>query len=114
MYFRFQDKLMSVTEFIESMQRKTRQNSLPSAMPQSNNSTKNDTRSTSENQFINIVFFTEEKLVTTVKRRYETQVPIFLFLFISNEFIYYFHLNRFQILFQKHYKNYHQKYALKY
>lgn len=65
---------MSVTEFMESMQRKTRQNSLPSSIPQPNNSIKNDTRSTSESQLINIVFFTEEKLVTTMKRRYETQV----------------------------------------
>lgn len=67
---------MSVAEFMESMQRKTRQNSLPSVISQSNNSIKNDTRSTSENQLINIVFCTEEKLVTTVKRRFETQVHI--------------------------------------
>lgn len=70
---------MSVTEFIESMQRKNRQNSLSSNLPQSNNNTiKNDSRSTSENQCINITFFTEEKLNTTVKRRYESQVLIYI------------------------------------
>lgn len=75
--FRFQDKIMSVTEFIESMRRKKRQNSLTNIVPQINNSVKNDTRPTSENQYINIVFIIEEKLVTTVKRRYESQVLIF-------------------------------------
>jgi protein tyrosine phosphatase len=75
--FRFQDKVMSVTEFLELMRRKNRENSLTNIIPQINNSVKNDTRSTSENQYINIVFIIEEKLVTTVKRRYESQVSIF-------------------------------------
>lgn len=75
MYIRFQDKFMSVTEFIEFMRRKNRQNSLTSVISQSNNSMKNDLRSISENQSINIVFFTEERLTTNVKRRFENQVP---------------------------------------
>lgn len=75
MYIRFQDKFMSVTEFLEFMRRKNRQNSLTSTIPQINNSMKNDTRSISENQSINIVFFTEEKLTTNAKRRFESQVP---------------------------------------
>lgn len=75
MYFRFQDKFMSVTEFLEFMRRKNRQNSLTSTIPQINNSMKNDTRSISENQSVNIVFFTEEKLTTNAKRRFESQVP---------------------------------------
>lgn len=64
---------MTVTEFIESMRRKNRQNSLTSIIPQIN-TVKNDSRSINENQYINITFLTEEKLVTTVKRRYESQV----------------------------------------
>ncbi|XP_025409124.1 LOW QUALITY PROTEIN: eIF-2-alpha kinase GCN2 [Sipha flava] len=71
---KFQDKVMSVTEFLELMRRKNRENSLTNIIPQINNSVKNDTRSTSENQYINIVFIIEEKLVTTVKRRYESQI----------------------------------------
>jgi len=77
MCFRFQDKLMSVTEFIDSMRKKNRQNSLTSATPQSNSLVKSDCRSNTENQHINIVFITEEKLTTNVKRRYESQVEIF-------------------------------------
>lgn len=72
--FRFQDKIMSVIEFLEFMRRKNRQNSLTNILPQINSSVKNDSRSTSENQYINIVFIIEEKLVTTIKRRYESQV----------------------------------------
>lgn len=90
---------MSVTEFIEFMSRKNRQNSLTNIIPQTNSSIKNDSRSTSENQYINIVFITEEKLVTSIKRRYESQVIIFkkcnilqnsLFYFISLDFKCYF------------------------
>lgn len=66
---------MTVTEFIESMRRKRRQNSLTTIIPQTNNVVKNESRVTNENQYINITFLTEEKLVTTVKRRYESQVP---------------------------------------
>lgn len=75
-YFRFQDKLLSVTEFLELMRRKNRQNSLTSIIPQNTSSVKNDSRSFSENQYINIVFITEEKLTTNIKRRYESQVTI--------------------------------------
>lgn len=66
---------MTVTEFIESMRRKNRQNSLTTVIPQTNNIVKNESRSINENQHINIMFLTEEKLVTSVKRRYESQVP---------------------------------------
>jgi len=66
---------MTITEFIESMQRKRRQNSLTTIIPQTNNIVKNESRATNENQYINIMFLTEEKLVTSVKRRYESQVP---------------------------------------
>lgn len=80
MYFRFQDKLLSVTEFLELMRRKNRQNSSTdrenSIIPQNNSSVKNDSRSFSENQYINIMFITEEKLTTNIKRRYESQVII--------------------------------------
>jgi len=65
---------MTVNEFIESMRRKNRQNRLTTIIPQINNTVKNDSRSINENQYINIMFLTEEKLVTTVKRRYESQV----------------------------------------
>lgn len=65
---------MTVTEFIESLRRKKRQNSLTTIIPQTNN-IKNESRATNENQYINIMFLTEEKLVTTIKRRYESQVP---------------------------------------
>jgi len=68
---------MTVTEFIESMRRKNRQNSLTTTIPQTN-IVKNESRSINENQFINIIFLTEEKLVTSVKRRYESQVPIII------------------------------------
>uniref|UniRef100_A0A2S2NJY9 non-specific serine/threonine protein kinase n=1 Tax=Schizaphis graminum TaxID=13262 RepID=A0A2S2NJY9_SCHGA len=71
---KFQDKTMTVTEFIESMRRKNRQNSLTTVIPQTNNIVKNESRSINENQFINIIFLTEEKLVTSVKRRYESQI----------------------------------------
>jgi len=66
---------MTVTEFIESMRRKRRQNSLTTIIPQINNVVKNESRATNENQYINIMFLTEEKLVTSIKRRYESQVP---------------------------------------
>lgn len=65
---------MTVTEFIESLQRKRRQNSLTTIIPQTIN-VKNESRANNENQYINIMFLTEEKLVTTIKRRYESQVP---------------------------------------
>lgn len=71
---------MSVAEFIDSMRKKNRQNSLISVTPQSNSLVKNDCRSNSENQYINIVFITEEKLTTNVKRRYESQVDNYCFL----------------------------------
>lgn len=68
---------MSVTEFIEYMRHKNRKNSTNGVQQSStNNSVKNDMRSTSENQHINIVFITEEKLTTNVRRRYESQVNI--------------------------------------
>lgn len=70
---------MSVPEFLESMRRKNRQNSLTNTVPQTNNSVKTDSRSATENQYVNIVFFTEEKLTTNVKRRFENQVGIFFF-----------------------------------
>lgn len=80
MYFRFQDKLLSVTEFLDLMRRKNRQNSLTdkqnSIIPQNTSSVKTDSRSFSENQYINIMFITEEKLTTNIKRRYESQVII--------------------------------------
>lgn len=76
MCFRFQDKLLSITELLELMRRKNRQNSLTSITPQNTSSVKNDSRSFSENQYINIVFITEEKLTTNIKRRYESQVTI--------------------------------------
>lgn len=69
---------MSVSEFIESMRRKKRQNSITNITPQINSSVKNDSRSTNENQYTNIVFFMEEKLTTNVKRRFESQVPKYL------------------------------------
>lgn len=74
MHFRFQDKSMSVTEFMECMQRKHRQNSLTNNISETSTSIKNDIRITSKSQDINIVFFIEEKLSTNVKRRYESQV----------------------------------------
>lgn len=107
---------MSVTEFIESMRRKQRQNSITNITPQINNSVKNDSRSTNENQYTNIVFFTEEKLTTNVKRRYESQVTKYFqytSLFHNCLFII-FVLSRFQMLYLKRYKNFHQKYVLKY
>ncbi|VVC37487.1 Protein kinase, ATP binding site,Serine/threonine-protein kinase, active site,Protein [Cinara cedri] len=69
---KFQDKVMSVTEFIEYMRHKNRKNSNSVTSP--TKTVRNDVRSTSENQHINIVFFTEEKLTTNVKRRYESQI----------------------------------------
>lgn len=86
MYFRFQDKLLSVTEFLELMRRKNRQNSLTNIIPQNTSSVKNDSRSFSESQYINIVFITEEKLTTNIKRRYESQVTI---TFLKKSFIYF-------------------------
>lgn len=74
---------MSVPEFLDSMHRKNRQNSISSnSIPQTNNTVKSDSRSISESQYINIVFFTEEKLTTNVKRRYENQVVIFNYTFL--------------------------------
>lgn len=70
---------MSVTEFMECMQRKQRQNSLTSNISETSISVKNDLRTTNKSQDINIVFFIEEKLSTNVKRRYENQVPILKF-----------------------------------
>lgn len=68
---------MSVTEFIEYMRHKNRKNSTNNVQQSStNNSVRNDMRSTSENQHINIFFITEEKLTTNVRRRYESQVNI--------------------------------------
>lgn len=67
---------MSVIEFIESMKIKNVQNNIIDIIPQTNSSIKNDLRSTSESQHINIMFFTEDKLITNVKRRYEGQVII--------------------------------------
>jgi len=75
---KFQDKLMNVCEFIELMRRKSqlkpRQDLVSSVTSQTNCFVKSDSRTTSECQHINIVFFTEEKLTTNVKRRYETQI----------------------------------------
>lgn len=102
---------MTITEFIESMRRK-RQNSLTTIIPQTNNIVKNESRATNENQYINIMFLTEEKLVTSVKRRYESQVPktiTYVMYHINNIFLYsrkscLCHLiSRFQMLFQKLY-----------
>lgn len=78
MYFRFEDKSLSVSEFITCMRSKNSQNNITN-VSQINNSVKNDLRPTSDNQFINIIFFTEEKLTTNVKRRYESQVIISIY-----------------------------------
>lgn len=88
-YLRFPDKLMSVTEFMEYMRQKYRLRIMNRGTSPINNSVIYDVRSTSENQHINIVFFTEEKLTTNVKRRYESQVHIL----ISFTYCYYFILN---------------------
>jgi len=70
---------MNVPEFIELMRRqcqsKQRQD-VTSVTSQTSGFVKNDTRSNSECQRTNIVFFTEEKLTPNVKRRYETQVLV--------------------------------------
>ncbi|XP_050438302.1 eIF-2-alpha kinase GCN2 [Adelges cooleyi] len=71
---KFQDKLMSVTEFLESIRRKNRQNSITNNTIQINTSMKNDNRSLNENQHVNIIFLTEEKISTNIKRRYESQI----------------------------------------
>lgn len=55
------------------MRNKNLQNNITN-ISQINSSVKNDLRPTIDNQFINIIFFTEEKLITSVKRRYESQV----------------------------------------
>lgn len=74
--FRFQDKLMSIPEFLDSMRRKNRLNSVTSTNTQTNIPIKNDNRAIpqQDSRNINIVFFTEEKLSTNMKRRYENQV----------------------------------------
>jgi len=70
---------MNVPEFIELMRRQSQskqRQDVTSVTSQTSNFVKNDTRSTSECQRTNIVFFTEEKLTPNVKRRYETQVLV--------------------------------------
>ncbi|XP_050530238.1 eIF-2-alpha kinase GCN2 isoform X2 [Daktulosphaira vitifoliae] len=73
---KFQDKLMSISEFLESMRRKNRQNSVTNTNTQVNISIKNENRliSQQDNHHVNIIFFTEEKLSTNIKRRYENQI----------------------------------------
>lgn len=109
---------MNIPEFIELMRHKSQlkpREDLTSVTSQTNSYVKSDSRTNSECQHINIVFFTEEKLTANVKRRYETQVCIVSFsMFNHFNYLFLINLRRFQMQYQKHYRSYHQKYVLKY
>jgi len=108
---------MNVPDFIEMMRRKSelkQKHYLTSVVSQTTNCfNKNDLRTSSECQHTNIVFFMEEKLTTNVKRRYESQVGIYCRCFNSFDCLFDVGSYRFQIRYQKHYRNYHQKYVLR-